>query len=170
MRHRKQPDRNMLLAHYTYNPATGLFHHKRNNARAKRGSVAGCIRSDGYVIMSVGNIDYLAHQLAWLYVYDEWVPEIDHKNRTPGDNWIENLRPATHGQNCANSTGGPKRGRKYQLPRGVYPVTRSKKPRFLAQITDQKRQIYLGIFKTIEEADWAYKEASKMLFGDFAPS
>lgn len=70
-----------------------------------KGAMAGCDKSeDGYRIITINQVNYLAHRLAWLYVHGEWPKyEIDHINRKPSDNRISNLRDVPHHVNMKNT-------------------------------------------------------------------
>lgn len=85
--------------------------------------------------------------------------QIDHIDRNPLNNCRNNLRSATNGQNRANSKGSSKCGFK-----GVH----LKSNRWYAQITINKKKIYLGYFDTPVEAHLAYCEAAKKYHGEFA--
>lgn len=78
--------------------------------------------------------------------------EIDHINKNPSDNRKENLRIVTHTGNMANLSvyKTNKTGCK-----GVYPYRRG----YCAQININKKRIFLGAYKTLEEAIRARKEA-----------
>lgn len=100
-------------------------------------------------------VKIMAHRAAWAHYYGEW-PELtlDHINGVRNDNRIENLRVAGNSINAKNlkmhrrnTTGAT----------GVYRVRRSS--RWLAQITADKKYIYLGRFDTFEEAVAARREA-----------
>lgn len=138
-----------------YDPCTGVFTWKKaRNLRTPAGSVAGTgVR---YKTISIDSRQYLAHRLAWFYVYGYWPDEqVDHKNRNKHDNRIDNLRLATNMHNAwnrpapANSTTGIK---------GVY---WHKRGYWYAKITVGYRQIHLGQFKTKEQAAAARDEASR---------
>lgn len=141
----------------SYDAGTGAF------ARVGSGDVAGfvCKRS-GYVRVKVDGHAYLAHRLAWLYVTGAWPSEtIDHINGEKSDNKFANLREATHSQNKANA---PIYRKRLKLPKGVFPNGN----RYGSQIRFEKRRIYLGTYRTPEEAHGVYAQAAERLFGDFA--
>ena len=85
-----------------YDPDTGIFTWKVATASCvKVGAEAGCVKNDGYRAIGMGGKSYKAHRLAWLYVHGEWPKEqIDHINHIRTDNRMENLRPASGGENA----------------------------------------------------------------------
>lgn len=148
-----------------YNRETGLFTRKRSGARWKAGQVAGNIRpNNGYVSIKIDKRLYLAHRLAWLYVYGVWPNgDLDHKDTIRTHNWISNLRPATRTQNNANT---PRRRDNTSGLKGVTYISRDHIWR--AQISIGGKQTYLGSFKTAEAAHAAYCKAAAEIFGKFA--
>lgn len=90
-------------------------------------------------------------------------PEVDHKNRKHDDNRWRNLREATRLQNTANHSG--KKIKKSGLPVGVY----TERGRFRACLSHKGKQIRLGVFDTVAEAEEARRTGSLGLNGDFAP-
>lgn len=100
----------------------------------------------------------MAHNLAWYYVHGV-VTQVDHKDRIRHHNALDNLRPATDKQNSYNKSAWGELG--------VKGVSR-KGGRFVAQITVDGINHYLGMFKTIEEASAVYQAAAKESFGEFS--
>ena len=86
-----------LRNRYNYDPETGEF--------SKKSGKPGCGRpaTNGYLQIEVAGKRYMAHRLAWLWVYGVW-PEnqLDHMNQDRLDNRISNLREATNKQNGEN--------------------------------------------------------------------
>lgn len=139
-----------------YDPITGVFKWKNPLARnVKAGDTAGSVTSTGHIVIRVRGIYYLAHQLAWLYVFGKMVERLDHKDGERDHNAIENLREATNSQNCFN---------RQNLERGVYPSGK----RFVAKITVDYQQMHLGTFDTKGEALEARRKAAIKYFGEFA--
>lgn len=152
-----------LRALLGYDPDTGRFWWKVNKAgrggNVRVGAPAGCLHR-GYIIIKIGGKDYGAHRLAWYLHYGTWPPaDMDHKNMIKTDNPIVNLRPATRGQNSANR---PNQG----AISGYRGVTPSKK-RWKAKISINSREVYLGLFKTPEEAYAAVCVAIQSTRGEF---
>ena len=155
----------VLLSLLDYDPETGVFRWKRvTSNRQKVGGIAGQ-RCKGAVIIQINGWRYMAHRLAWFYVHHRWPKEeIDHINRRPDDNRLVNLRQATRNENNRNV------GRKSHNTSGFKGVTKHKqykREKWMAQILVDKRNIYLGVFDTPDEAHAAYCVASKRYHGDF---
>jgi hypothetical protein len=105
----------------------------------------------------------LAHIVGWRLSNGD-VPEgfeVDHKDRDPLNNKMDNLRLATHAQNMANSSRY--RGSKSGLPRGVC----KNGNRYAAQIRLNGKLTYLGSFLTVEAASAAYLVKARELHGEF---
>ena len=81
-----------------YDPETGVF------TRLWTGNVTGCPDAKGYLRIAADGRSYRAHRLAVLYMTGAWPSEqIDHINQVRTDNRWSNLRPATNGENGANT-------------------------------------------------------------------
>ena len=120
----------------------------------------------GHRRIQIDKRSYKAHVLAWFYVNEVWPDqEIDHKNRVPDDNRIENLRLATRSQNRVNCRSPNPYGK------GVQFSPRHKtKPYFSTietKINGKRVSRYLGHFATAEEARAAYAKASVEKHGEF---
>jgi len=87
-----------------YNPCSGTFRWRKSRLKAKAGKLAGCRRSDGYLLIKIDGRSYRAARLAWFYTYGEWPTEIDHINRDQTHDSIWNLRNATRIENVRNSS------------------------------------------------------------------
>jgi hypothetical protein len=116
-----------------------------------------------YVRIKIGGELYLAHRLAWLYVYGEWPQnEIDHKDRNRENNRLSNLRTATPQENrCnkkiyANNLTGAK---------GVY--WHKQHGKYAAAIQANGNRKHLGLFDSIYKASQAYNAAAVALHGNF---
>jgi hypothetical protein len=84
-----------------YDPLTGVLTWIGSTRPGWNGKHAGT-PFKGYLRVTIRNRCYLAHRLAWLYVYGELPDELDHKDGVKNHNWIDNLRPATTSQNIQN--------------------------------------------------------------------
>lgn len=140
----------------SYDPETGVFRRRVTQTnRNKVGDVAGTPNDKGYLLIMVDGRRYLAHRLAWFYVYGEWpAGEIDHINRQRSDNRIANLRDATRSLNTQNtgmfsSNTSGKKGVSFHRASG----------KWQARIGLDGRLIHLGVHATKELAALAYEEA-----------
>lgn len=152
MRANGPPDRDRLLHLLDYNQETGVFTWRNPTTPCVRvGQRAGTIQSGGYVQIKLDKVNYLAHRLAWLYIYGTWPTEqIDHKNRVRHDNRILNLRDCTRPENLQN-TGTPCNNT--SGVKGVDQRTRRDGERlWRARIGVKGRSRHLGYFPTFAEA------------------
>ena len=154
---RKESDLTKEIADHflSYNRDTGAFTRSVNSGSERAGSSPGYLRKgDGYLMISVGGREFRAHRLAWLMVYGAFPDDglvIDHINRVPSDNRIQNLRAVPQKLNAHNICK-PKR----QNTIGYLGV-RLHKGRFTARIYDTTgRETQIGTFDTPEEASAAY--------------
>ena len=143
-----------------YDPDTGAFFWKvRKGRNAYPGRPAGTINVRGYVAIMVDQHLFLAHRIAWCYVYGVWPTYlIDHINGSRADNRISNLRDVNCKENLHNSLTPQKRS-KSRL-RGVSYDTRWKK--WVARIYANGVDMHLGAYGTAEEAYAAYLAAKKI--------
>lgn len=152
-----------------YDPETGVFTWKvYRNYNALPGDVAGSVGNHGYAKVSIDGKSYLQHRIAWLYM-NGYLPnkEIDHKNNIRTDNRLLNLREATHSENQRNSRKG--KNNKSGL-KGVCLASNPSetKGRYYAYIGYKGKQLYLGRYRTAEEAHKVYCKKALELHGDFA--
>lgn len=147
-----------------YDPDTGVFTWLVSNGRRKSGSVAGSFESNGYLQIKIDGIQYMAHRIAWIYMYGCW-PDgmLDHKDRNKINNRIENLRIATPQQNQQNH------GLSSRNKSGVKGVCWHKeRGKWLAQINIGRKNIHIGRFDDLELAELVSSEARAKYFGEFA--
>ena len=149
----------------TYDPVTGIFRWRETRCgRARAGAAAGSANGDGYWHIRIDGRLYKAHRLAWLYVHGEWpAGRLDHEDNEPAHNWIANLRPATMPQNRGNSKV---RSDNLTGLKGVHKARGCES--WVARITQEGRQKYLGSFRSPEEAHAAYAAAAVEVFGEYA--
>ena len=160
----------------SYDPDTGVFVWNRREYSNSRnlawwndkfaGKEAGRIISHEppYRQITVFRKVYSAQRLAWFYMTGVW-PEkfVDHRNRNSLDNRWRNLREATNAQNQHNS------GMNIKNKTGFKGVHFDKKyNKFKANISHNKKTVYLGSYDTPEAAHKAYCKAARDLRGEFA--
>lgn len=144
-----------------YCEQTGVFRWSESAHKPLIGKIAGNPNSNGYIKFSIGGRTYMAHRLAWLYVYGKWPTNtIDHMDGDRTNNRISNLRDVTqlvNRQNVRRTVSGK------DSPLGV--TLHKKSQRWQAQIRVHGKSVYLGLFDCKNEAHNAYL-AAKRAFHD----
>lgn len=157
------PSQAYLKELFDYSPEDGEFRYKKSRGNKKAGSLAGSKTSEGYKQLKINSRNYLAHRVAWMYVYNEdpGTSQVDHRDQCKDNNRINNLRLSTFEQNQWNRSvyKNNKLGVK-----GVYYNGYS----YIALIRQHGHQEHIGSYKTLEEAGEAYRARAKELFGEFA--
>ena len=142
-----------------YDPETGVFTWRANVGRARAGMVAGSISARGYWKIGLFGATWVAHRLAWLWVYGVWPKGLlDHRNRVKTDNRISNIREATNIENNQNRTPFVGTISGYQ---GVRLHRRCGLWQARIQADGQSRS--LGYYPTAEIAHAAYLAAASQL-------
>lgn len=122
---------------FSYNPINGIIYNKKG-IECKTKHERGYIRINLYKNKKYYNL--LAHQFAWYVINNEIVDCIDHINGITNDNRISNLRSVTYQENNWNT----KKAKGYTFNK--------KQKKYVAQITLNKKTIYLGSFELKEDA------------------
>lgn len=146
-----------LKTKLTYDPVTGVFTWNNDsdlngywNSRLA-GTQAGTLTKFGYRRIELDGRLYMAHRLAWFYVYGVWPSaQLDHDNHNRADNRIVNLKEATNLENSRNRKGQP----------GVRFCTQKQK--WKADIGADGVQYPLGFFDTKGEAIAARQEGEAL--------
>lgn len=158
-----------------YDPDTGVFtwrHRARHHFKSDlgylqwnpkhAGKIAGCEykTKKGYsrvCIRVLGKL-YFAHQLAFLYMYGEFVEIVDHLNRDATDNRWDNLRIAAPAINSMNASLSPRN------TSGVCGVSWVKsRGKWEAKVGYEYKTIHLGRFDTLDSAEKAVLKKRKEL-------
>lgn len=150
-----------LLELLIFDPKTGFFTWKVTRAKAKAGSIAGCVGDAGYRWIGIDGQIYHAHRLVWLVVCGEWPKKgIDHIDLNGDNNIFSNLRLASDAQNqwntaaSKNNTSGHK---------GVFLHGN----KWIVMVQKNKVRHYIGYFIDYHEACAAQETAAKKLHGQF---
>lgn len=138
---------------------------------SKAGQKAGSINK-GYLWVVSGLMDgtkvQSVHRIIWS-LHNGTIPEdmyVDHIDRNPLNNKIENLRLASPSQNSMNAKG--KTNSKAQLPRNVYVDWEYKGiKKYRAQVTSKGTVLRVGNLDTIEEATLHAEELRNKLHKQF---
>lgn len=153
----------LLLEYLDVDTSSGICTWKKSpSQRIKIGDFAGTKKPKGYVQIEFMTQNYYRHRIVF-YVAHGYLPLIvDHKHGVEDGDGIDNLQEATNQQNCAkqnkskNNTSGVK-GVSWQKSRN----------KWIANININGKQKNLGRFDTIEEAQNAYNQKAKEIFGEF---
>lgn len=146
-----------LKSRFLYNEETGDLTYIKNNPKRKAGEKAGQIKNS-YVVINIRGRFFLAHRLAWMYVYGSFPSEeIDHIDGNKSNNSIKNLREANHRQNMENRRAPHSNNSCGFL--GVQKIG----DRFRAKIAVNGVLRHLGMHSTPEEAHATYLKAKREL-------
>lgn len=140
---------------FYYNPNGWLEWKSSHASRIKLNERAGCTFKGGYRRIFVNGKSHAEHRLVWLYHYGK-MPEkdLDHINRNPSDNRIENLRECTDKENQQNTNIQKNNTSGYK---GVGWYKNYNK--WCAKIKVNGKYINLGYFEDKEDAIKARKQA-----------
>lgn len=158
-----KPNIEQLRSKFSYDPESGEIKRKENIGRWRAGTIVGTTAHGLYRATRLPSGKVYIHILAWALHYGDWPGSIvDHVDGNPSNNRIGNLRLATKSQNGCN------RGATRLSSSGVKGVFRGRNGRHRAEICINKKRIYLGEFRTLEEARQAYASKAIELHGDFS--
>jgi hypothetical protein len=139
----------LLREKYDYKDGS-LYHKISCTNSIKPGDLVGSVNARGYLKTSIGKKQFLVHRLIYVYHYGD-VPkdcDVDHIDGNKLNNHIENLRAVSRQHNHFNRT----KAKGYScLPSGSYG----------ARIKVDDKLIWLGTFKTENEARKAYLDAKQ---------
>lgn len=122
---------------------------------------AGTKTKKGYTRIETKGVKYMRHRVIF-YSRFWYLPDmIDHIKGVDVGDFPDNLRPASTAENNANHINKRKNNTSGSI--GVYP----RGSRFSASIQYKGKRKHLGSFATVEEAQAAYNDAAKDIFGNF---
>ena len=159
IKNKKDIDPEFLRRHFHYDHETGVFTRKSwvgARGRITKEVVYKVASGQKYVQIQIGDKNYLAHRLAFVYMLGAYPDlQVDHIDGDGSNNKWENLRLVTHKENAQHNVNG-NRNNTTGL-RGVY---RCRK-KWRACITVDLAQKHLGTFETKEAAHAAYIAAKR---------
>ena len=120
-------------------------------------------KSTGYKLLKVDYRQYREHRLVWLYVHGTLPKMLDHIDGDKTNNDINNLRKSTQSQNMHNMTLSS------HNTSGVKGVSWNKRAqKWRARIKLKGKEIHIGNFVTLEQAEVSIHKARKKLHKQFA--
>lgn len=154
----------LLRTMFDYRGDGHLVRKVKMGQRGPIGSLVGYVKANGRRHTMIHGAGYQVHRLIFLW-HHGWVPaEVDHINRNPTDNRVENLRPADKVLNGYN------RKRNESTYSGVKGVCREHRwgGKWRAACTVNKKRYFLGNFQELADAEAAVKAFRSQHHGEFA--
>lgn len=148
---------------YKYCKDTGKLFHKEDANHVYAGMEVGMIKYNKnrkkipYRSVAIKSKQWQVHRIIWIMNYGKLARDlvIDHINGDTLDNRLENLRVTTCSGNQKN------RKLNYNSSTGYSGIYLDKYGKYQVQIYSENVKMYLGRFKTLEEAVKVRKEAEK---------
>jgi len=135
-----------------------LIRRNTTSPNACKGDSAGCRQKSGYVVIRIAKKLHYRHQLIWCMLKGSRAKELDHINRIPGDDRIENLRACTRAENKWNCNN------RRDNCSGHAGVSWNKRAsRWLAYINKNGKRYNLGSFRELHDAVDARQLAKQKL-------
>lgn len=153
----------LLRALFKFQPNGLLLRKVTTNPRAPAHGYSGSPNKAGYLRTRILGKLYYNHHLVWFLHHGSWPSALDHINGDRADNRLENLRICNQQQNMHNAR------RRADSGTGVKGVNwRPTKNKYRARIVVNRKEISLGHYDTLEEAQRAVEQARIKYHGDFA--
>jgi hypothetical protein len=127
------------------------------------GDKAGCIDNNNYCKIRINKRFYGAHRIIYAMHHGYFPKQIDHIDRNPSNNKIENLRETNYAENQWNTL---KKSRNTSGYKNV--IFRKDKQVWACRFKVNGKHIMRGYFKTAEEANELAIQLRKELHGQFA--
>jgi|LakMenE18May11ns_1017448.scaffolds.fasta_scaffold9432827_1 hypothetical protein len=139
-----------------------LFWKIRNSYSVQIGDKAGCLNTNGYYRVRINKKMYGVHRIIFAWHYGYFPKQIDHIDRNPSNNKIENLREANPSQNMGNSVYKAGISGKKNV------LWRKNRQKWVVQIKFRGKNIVKGSFNTVEEAEQYAINLREKLHQNFA--
>ena len=121
------------------------------------------VNKKGYIYTQYMGKKVFIHRIVMNIHGEDWINQrVDHINHDVTDNRKANLRIVTPSQNTMNSKVRCESGTQIK---GIY--KRKDCDRYEVNIQKNGKQYYLGLYKTLDEAIKARKEAEEKMFGEY---
>lgn len=143
---------------FNYNEETGELRLSVRTRRKDKGEIVTYNHNEGYLQVSIGKKEYLAHRIIWFMKQGNWPEQIDHINHNRKDNSWNNLREVQSRANQLNTTISKNNTSGFN---GVRKVPSGK---YYAYIMVNRKQIGLGTYDKFDDA-CAAREKANQLYG-----
>ena len=143
----------------------GLYWQRAKLGGKRAGTTKPC--EWGYYPVKVEGFTYKLHRLIFLYHHGYFPEEVDHIDRDPSNNKIENLRAANRYDNAVNRSFPKKNGKRVSKYRGVTWINKGAGG-WIGRACRKGKRYYCGFFKKEEDAARARDLKAIELQGDFA--
>lgn len=154
-----------VRALFDYDPAGQLLWKVDRGTNKTKGRAAGWLDQHGYTRVSLNQEKFGLHRLIFLWHHGYLPLTVDHIDRNPGNNRIENLREATLAEQARNCKAHTGRGDSSQWKGVSY---HAKKRNWRAYVQADGKPTYLGSFAAEADAALAYNFAAAEAHGAFA--
>lgn len=127
------------------------------------GKKVGCLTKTGYITTQIKGKNYLVHRIIYKMFNDVVPNTLDHIDGNRANNKIENLRTATPLQNSYNKKNY------ISNKTGIKGVNFNKQcNKYSARCQVNKKQNWLGLFETLDQAEIAVKIFRQQHHGEYA--
>jgi hypothetical protein len=137
----------------------GKLYWTSTKGRALCGKEVGSITPYGYLECRINNKRKMIHHVVWFLHHGYWPKMLDHLDGDRLNNKIENLRECSTAENSRNRVGSFR-----ELPRNVYLNNNGS---FRVALTVDYKQVVIGTFNNLDEAEQAAERARNEYFGKF---
>lgn len=152
---------NLFKEYFEYSNGK-IFWKQSSGTRGIKGTEAGKLRKDGYYDVGLKGKYYLVHRIIYALHHNDLPEIVDHVNRIPSDNRIENLRAADWSENTWNS------GISTINSSGVKGIRKTKNNKYEARIAVYRKTIQVGTFETLNEAQIALEKVRQKEHEEYA--
>lgn len=140
---------------FTYDEVSGELRYAIDTFQKRKEDLATYPHNQGYLSVSIGKKQYLAHRIIWIMQTGVEPKQIDHIDHNRSNNSWTNLREITSRQNQLNM------GKSSSNTSGYTGVRIIPSGNYAAYIMVNRKQVSLGTYPTIEEAAEARAKANK---------
>lgn len=152
-----------LLEKFEYRDGQLFF--KKCYQPYKIGELAGYYNLKSYYIISFKGEQFQGHRIIF-FMHKGYLPEmIDHEDRKPSNNRIENLRECTGTQNSLNKALHKNADTQYY---GITFMNYKKQPKYIVKIRVNGKAKFFGSYISIIDAVLVYNREAVRYHGEFA--